>query len=163
MRDATYGIINTVRQQRITMYKSHMTEYHIWLNMKRRCNNPASNVYDIYGGRGIKVCQEWEEDFWQFYNDVGPRPSKDYSLDRIDGNGDYEPNNVKWATWQEQNRNKPLQHNNTSGVKGVSYRKKYGTWAAYIHLDKKKRHLGTFKTFDEAVAARKAAEAEFHT
>lgn len=82
------------------------TEYNIWKNMKKRCKNPKTKAYKDYGGRGIKVAQEWDKSFVAFYNHVGPRPSKAHSLDRIDNNGNYEPGNVRWATADQQANNK---------------------------------------------------------
>lgn len=83
------------------------TEYKIWANMKDRCNNPNCGSYVDYGGRGIKVCQRWDDSFENFLADVGFRPSKNHSLDRYpDNNGDYEPGNVRWATVPQQQRNR---------------------------------------------------------
>ena len=81
------------------------TEYRIWLNMKNRCGNPANPAYKYYGQRGIKVCQRWQDSFEAFLEDVGNRPSKKLSLDRIDNNDDYMPKNVRWATWSQQRFN----------------------------------------------------------
>lgn len=77
-------------------------EYQSWIGMKQRCSNPKKREYPHYGGRGIKVCEEWVGSFISFYNCVGKRPSDKHSIDRIDVNGHYEPNNVRWATQQEQ-------------------------------------------------------------
>lgn len=80
-------------------------EYTAWDHMKRRCYNPKTNNYSAYGGRGIKVCEEWLSSFESFYNDMGKKPSSKHSLDRIDNDGNYEPKNCWWATAVEQTRN----------------------------------------------------------
>jgi hypothetical protein len=73
--------------------------------MKDRCENPASKSWSSYGGRGIRVCDEWRGDFVAFLRYVGSRPSSRHSLDRINNEGHYEPGNVRWATSQEQGSN----------------------------------------------------------
>lgn len=81
--------------------------YGTWFQMISRCENPNQNHYDRYGGRGIKVCDEWH-DFWNFAkwsDSVGGRP-KGYTLDRIDNDGNYEPSNCRWADWKTQTTNK---------------------------------------------------------
>lgn len=79
--------------------------YRMWAGMRQRCMNPTSRSYSDYGGRGIKICERWDE-FWDFVDDMGPRPSQIHSLDRTDVNGNYEPANVKWATSLEQSWNR---------------------------------------------------------
>jgi hypothetical protein len=78
--------------------------YATWSAMRQRCNNPNSTHYRHYGGRGITICARWD-DFELFIADVGDKPSKRHSLDRIDVNGDYKPGNVRWATQKEQRWN----------------------------------------------------------
>lgn len=80
-------------------------EYRSWKMMKEHCSNPKQDNWAYYGGRGILVCDKWKNSFEEFYKDMGPKP-KDYSIDRIDVNKNYEPGNCKWSSTKEQNRNK---------------------------------------------------------
>lgn len=79
--------------------------YHAWLSMRQRCNNPRHKRYADYGGRGIGICKEWDS-FPQFLLDVGEKPGPGYSIDRIDNDGNYEPGNIRWATYSQQSLNR---------------------------------------------------------
>lgn len=80
-------------------------EYRTWTHMRQRCNNPENEAYGLYGGRGIRICSEWNV-FERFYQDMGPRPSLAHSLDRFpDPNGNYELANCRWATPMQQAAN----------------------------------------------------------
>jgi hypothetical protein len=117
------GAVKTVRTQSLDVIKScgcyskeyhaklkrthglsHTPEHTAWLHMLQRCTNPNDKRYKDYGGRGITV-HELFRDFINFYNHVGKRPSSDYSLDRIDNEGNYEPGNLRWATRKQQQNN----------------------------------------------------------
>ena len=78
--------------------------YPTWASMRNRCNNPNFRQWDAYGGRGIGICPEWDS-FAQFAADMGAKPSPLYSLDRIDNDLGYSPENCRWATKKEQQRN----------------------------------------------------------
>ncbi len=86
-------------------YKTRPSEYRAWSSMLTRCSNPKFKDWNLYGGRGITVCESWMRSFEAFFAVVGPRPSRLHSLDRWpNGNGNYEPGNVRWATAKEQCR-----------------------------------------------------------
>ena len=91
--------------------------YRIWRDMRCRCNNPKTRGYNRYGGRGIAVCNEWKNknDFMNFYEwAISNGYQEDLTIDRIDNNGNYEPNNCRWVTMEEQSQN-------TSKVINITY------------------------------------------
>lgn len=100
--------------------QSKEREYETYCNMLTRCNNPNSSDYLNYGGRGIKVCNRWlgRDGYQHFKKDMGLKPSVEYSIDRIDVNGNYCPENCRWATIKEQANNKvTTQYLTFNGVK----------------------------------------------
>jgi hypothetical protein len=98
------------RERMRTMTLSHdgtrKPEYSVWHMMKIRCLNPNATCFAHYGGRGITVCDRWRDSFAAFYADMGPRPSQNHSLDRIDNSKGYEPDNCRWNTSFVQARNR---------------------------------------------------------
>lgn len=107
-------------------------EYTVWQNIKRRCYYSADISYKNYGGRGITVCSRWRNSFKNFLEDMGKRPSPKHSIDRINNNGHYSPANCRWATREEQMRNrrnnKFLEHN---GIRLTQ-----AEWCRKLRIDK---------------------------
>jgi hypothetical protein len=83
----------------------YVSEYRAWKQMRGRCNNTNHNDYGYYGARGISVCSRWDS-FENFLDDMGEKPGSDYSLNRIDNDKNYTPDNCEWATRIDQTRNR---------------------------------------------------------
>lgn len=99
--------------------------YRSWESMIARCHRRESSSFARYGGRGITVCERWSESFAAFLEDMGERPSKSHTIDRIDGRGNYGPGNCRWATKAEQVRNRGI--TKTVSLDGVTC--SVGEWA----------------------------------
>lgn len=84
---------------------NHSPEYNIWQGMLARCYNINNKRFENYGGRGIEICKRWYK-FNHFFSDMGKRPTPLHSLDRIDNDGNYEPENCRWATNKQQSGNR---------------------------------------------------------
>ena len=127
--------------------------YTIWSKLKGRVLNPKDKQYNDYGGRGITICEEWL-DMQNFYDwAMKNEYSDELSIDRIDNDGNYCPENCRWTTSVIQSRNQRIYKNNTSGYKGVCYRKGRNKYTAQICVDKKFIHLGSFSTPVEGAIA----------
>lgn len=133
-------------------------EYNSYNNMISRCTKESNQDYEHYGGRGITVSSEWLESFENFYKDMGNKPSKSHTLERIDVNGDYEVSNCIWILQHLQKRNQRKRKDNTSGVVGV-YLDKGSCWKATWCEDGKSRVKSfNIKTFGDELAFFAACE-----
>ncbi len=107
------------------------SEYHTWCEMRARCRNKKHKYYFRYGGRGITVCHEWDISFARFLQDMGLRPSREYSLERRDNDKGYDKDNCYWATRRQQNRNR----RNTVMLTFNNKTQSLGEWAEeYNHM-----------------------------
>ena len=129
--------------------------YPIWNAMIYRCNNPKSTGYYKYGARGITVCEDWlnPKHFIDWAQASHPN-IEGVTLDRIDNDKGYSPDNCRWADKTTQVINQRMKKNNTSGYVGVSYHKGTGRWTASVGVNYKTLYIGTFLTIEEAVQAR---------
>jgi hypothetical protein len=135
-------------------FRSHRF-YGIWNSMIQRCTNRNTNSYKDYGGRGISVCEEWQDvkNFIDWAEATHPNV-EDVSLDRIEVEGNYNPDNCRWADATTQAINRRMMKNNTSGFVGVEFIVLEDKYTAMVGVYGKRIHLGTFKTIEEAVQAR---------
>lgn len=136
--------------------------YSIWLDMKKRCNNKKNKEFKNYGARGIKVCEEWIDDYPAFHEwAIQNGYNENLTLDRIDVDGDYSPDNCKWSTLAEQAKNKRISPRNTTGVSGVTYKKSIKKYTVRIGVNGRRIYIGDYKTLEEAKEARKLAEKKY--
>lgn len=143
---------------------SNTPEHSAWHGMIRRCYNPSFKHYKNYGGRGITVCDRWKNSYEAFWADMGPRPSPKHSLDRIDNNGNYEPQNCRWVTHEVQcrntRRNRWLEYNGE--------RRTLADWADHLKIKPQTLHnrLANNWTLDRLIkhleATPKTAEGRGH-
>lgn len=132
--------------------------YKRWAAMKYRCKDLGDPVY---GGKGITYTPEWET-FDRFYVDMNEGFKENLELDRIDVTKGYYKENCRWVTHSENNYNKNIQSNNTSGKTGVCWKPKNNKWLAYITINRKQKNLGLFENLSDAIAARVDAELKYY-
>ncbi len=131
--------------------KKHGLRYHPlyskWIGMKNRCRNKKASNYKYYGGRGIEVCARWD-DIKSFYDDMIETWEPGLTIDRINNDGNYEPDNCRWATRSVQMSNR--RGFGSSKYKGVGFHKVTNKWQAYVKIKDKEIYLGLFSTEEEA-------------
>lgn len=140
--------------------------YNIWSGIKLRCLSPKCNTYHKYGGAGITISDSWlsfnnfKKDMYEEYLEHSKiHGEKQTTIDRIDGKLGYSKENCRWADYSIQTNNTKINNKNTSGYKGISYRKpnsrySIGGWRSYVVIGNKQHEFGVFKTKREALEVR---------
>ncbi len=148
-----YGEVKPEREREIGFKNKEHFMYPAWLMMKDRCNNPNNSRYKYYGGKGIIVCDRWANSFQNFIADMGDRPDGK-TLDRVNGNGNYELSNCRWATHSEQGLNRKLRNSNKTGTPNIHQNKDGRYVSRRFHAGTGERvYVGTFDTIEEAKQA----------
>jgi hypothetical protein len=162
------GCLFKPKREKKGTYKTHgmsgTSSYYVWANMLSRCYHENRPDFHHYGGRGIGVCDRWDSrkggSFENFLDDMGEKPEK-LSLERVNVNEDYSPENCIWADETTQNYHQRTRKDNSSGVPGV-HQGDSGLWIARLWKDKKMIHYSSHIKFEDAVDARKQAELEYY-
>ena len=143
-----------VKESKTTHTLTNSRIYNTWAKLKDRVLNPKNTHYQYYGGRGIIICDDWKNDFISFYDwAMSNGYSDELSIDRIDNDGNYCPENCRWTTRTIQARNQRIQKNNTSGYRGVYYRKDKAKYQSCIVIGKNRIYLGYFLTAEDGAIA----------
>jgi uncharacterized protein YkuJ len=146
-----------IRQRQTKHGRYYEPEFLAWSNMKKRCVEPRYAKWYA----GVSVCDRWLQSYDAFLADVGRKPSSKHSLDRIDSKGNYEPNNVRWATRNTQSRNTKVFETSATKIKGVTWSKDKQKWRASIYVNNVQKHLGYFDDIKLAADARTAGERKY--
>lgn len=149
-------LIDRNKELKPTHGMSQTKEFNIWKGMRQRCENSNDPKYPIYGGRGITVCERWSS-FAAFFEDMGPC-RKGFSIERVDNNAGYSPENCTWADKYTQANNKNNK-NRTSNVAGIQVTPT-GKYLARISIDGFSKYLGQYTHIEDAIAVRQAAVKE---
>lgn len=134
--------------------------HHIWRGMVSRCTNPNDIKYEKYGRLGLTVCDEWKNNFESFMRwSLSNGYDDTLTIDRMDNDLGYSPENCRWVDMVVQNRNQRIRPNNTTGVRGVSYEQ--GKYRVRIRVNGTRISIGQFNTLEEATKAREEAELKY--
>lgn len=159
------GCLKHENKATLTHGKSKERIHKEWRGILHRCKNPSASHWENYGGRGITVCDEWKTDFMAFYNwSMGNGYTDDLTLDRIDNDKGYSPDNCRWVTHMENCHNRGARKDSQTGYAGVQPRELADGRISYrvvITTNYKRVTIGSFETLDEAISARKSAEAKY--
>ena len=161
LRRGDTGSCGCLNKERIRLaHKKHGLSKHqlykAWVDMMHRCYNKKLPHYKNYGGRGIKVCQEWHDpsNYISFCESQKNYNKYNHTLDRIDNNGDYTPINCMYRSRHHQSANQRMPNANTSGFIGVNFRKDKNKWRSYISINGKQNNLGHFSNPIDAAVVR---------
>jgi len=135
--------------------RSKDCRYRISTNMVKRCYKESDKDFIYYGGRGIFVCQQWLNDPLVFFEDIGSKPDGNLSLDRVNNERGYCPHNIRWATHSLQQKNKTIKPGPGVRLRGFSY-------IAEIGINNTFFHIGSFKSYEDALSARLVIEKEWY-
>jgi len=151
LRNGSTQSCGCLNREIVTIHGDSKTRlFGIWQHMNQRCNNPKSHAYSEYGGRGITVCKEWADystfKKWSIENGY----TDELSIDRIDNDMGYYPENCRWATKSTQQRNTRSHKKSSSIYKGVSFIQKDNSYQVAIYVEGKHYYLGRYKSEIEA-------------
>ena len=137
--------------------KTKSAEYKAWCAMITRCTNEKQPGFKNYGGRGISVCERWRE-FENFLLDMGKKPTTKHTLERVNNDVGYWPDNCIWADRFTQSQNQRTRVDNKTGYKGVSFDKAKQKYITHIQKDGERTYLGQYDDLHSAIKARRNAE-----
>ena len=132
------------RTRNTELGRQYLSEYLAWIYMKKRCLNPTYSRYHDWGGRGITICERWVNSFANFLEDMGPKSSRELTLERNNNDGNYEPSNCRWATRKDQannRRSKILDREKVNQIRDLYKRGIYNQNQLSFYFDVSDKHV----------------------